>query len=209
MTDPDRSQTMDLVEQAKQGDETAANDLFRRYYERVRRHAHRRVGDKLRRDVDSQDIAQESLIVAARKLPQFDMETRTSLMRWLRVIVENQIRDRVVWQNAECRRRAREVAVTDWDETPPGSDRDEQSPVEELARKERHQAIQDLLDQLDPRYSALIRARHFEGMGWQQIAERFGRPSADAARMMYQKALADLGLLARRQAEGDIEPTTN
>ena len=75
MTDPvDRSQTMDLVEQAKQGDETAANDLFRRYYDRVRRHAHRRVGDKLRRDVDSQDIAQESLIVANRKLPQFEIE---------------------------------------------------------------------------------------------------------------------------------------
>ena len=56
----DLTQSLDLVRSAQNGDGGALNLLFERYYERVRRVVRMRLGNKLRQEMDSGDILQET-----------------------------------------------------------------------------------------------------------------------------------------------------
>ena len=71
------------------------------------------------------------------------------------------------------------------------------SPMDEVDIREQVSMLHAMIDRLPRRYSDLIRARDFEGHDWKHIAKLFGRPSADAARMMYCKAMESLGAMIR------------
>jgi RNA polymerase sigma-70 factor (ECF subfamily) len=66
-----------LIRGALAGDETAFDDLVRRYYEQIYRWALARTGD---RD-DAEDVTQETLVRLHRHLPSFDGRSRFST--WL------------------------------------------------------------------------------------------------------------------------------
>src|SRR6266513_1518219 len=69
-----------LVQRFQAGDEAAFAELYRRYYARLRRACHRRLGDAF-------DAAQAALIRAYRALPRFGGSRR--FYPWLRVIADN------------------------------------------------------------------------------------------------------------------------
>ena len=64
--DLELTQSLDLVRSAQEGDSDALNLLFERYYERVRRVVRMRLGRKLRQEMDSGDILQETFMAAAK-----------------------------------------------------------------------------------------------------------------------------------------------
>ena len=77
-----------LVARFQTGDDDAFADLYQRYFGRLRRYCHRRLGDPH----DAEEAAQEALVRAYRALPRFSGDRR--FYPWLRVIATNVCVDR-------------------------------------------------------------------------------------------------------------------
>jgi RNA polymerase sigma factor (sigma-70 family) len=157
-----------------------------------------RLGGKLRRDFESGDILHESFRVAVQKFEDFELSDEANFIGWLRTIVEHQITDKVDYVDAACRSRGREVEIdaTGADGEPaaihqPSSPRT--APLDALVRQEGAAQVETYLSQLEPAHRDLIVLRDYEGHSWGRIAELLDRPSPDAARMMYNTALFELG----------------
>jgi RNA polymerase sigma-70 factor (ECF subfamily) len=89
-----------LVETAQQGDEAAFTDLYRLYFEPVRRYLEMRLGTT----EDALDLTQQAFVRVLERLPQY-RPTAAPFRAWLFVLVKNLATDRL--RKEGC------VAVTD------------------------------------------------------------------------------------------------
>lgn len=190
--------SMDLVRLAQEGDQKALNELFGRYYPRVKRIASIRLGRQLRRHLDSEDIAQRTFIGAVGAFNKFEMRNERSLIHWLGKIAEHQIRDAADFHHAQKRDSRREVALA--------AVRDAQEsgeivyepiekgpqPLEGLVQNENAEAVLEALNDLRDRYREVIIVRQFEGSDWATVADIVGVATPDAARMLYARAITEL-----------------
>jgi len=195
--------TVDLVREAQHGRADARDELFQRYSTRVLGIVRARLGPRLRRNVESGDIAQEALIEALQSLDRFETRGESSLIRWLATIVQNRISAKAKYFTAERRAAVREVALagtgddegSSIDPPSPGN-----SPSLEVRSVEEQGLIEECLHELPENYRELILLRDFAGTAWEEIADSIGAASPDAARMMHTRARTQLGKLL--QARG-------
>src|SRR3954453_4186757 len=144
-----------LVERFQAGDRDAFDDLYLRYFDRLRRFCQRRVGDP----VEAEEVAQEAFVRALRAMPAFEGERR--FYPWMTVIAGRLCVD-------SHRRRGRS----------------EPSPSVDLGVIEGGQEkIVDLVDvqilrtamgSLAPRHREVLSLREHEGWSYQQIADHYG-----------------------------------
>ncbi|MFT7461898.1 MAG: RNA polymerase sigma-70 factor (subfamily 1) [Pseudohongiellaceae bacterium] len=192
------TRSMDLVRLAQSGDQSALNELFGRYYPRVRRIVGMRLGRQLRNRLDSEDIAQRTFIGAVRAFDRFEMRDELSLLHWLGKIAEHQIRDAADYHHAQKRDSRRDVALValrDAQESGEIVFEPEEkglAPLENLVKSEDSGAVLDALGQLRDRYREVIIVRQYEGSDWSTVAEIVGVSTPDAARMLYARAVAEL-----------------
>lgn len=201
MTDADFLQTALLIRGAQGGDRSAADELFRRYYTRIRPYVEARLGQALRADFGTSDIIQEGFMVALRKLGEFEVHGEDAFVRWMRRIVERQIIDRAKWVGADRRAHHRELRldeVTDSDAAAWEPDSPRTGPFDAAVRGERRTRVQDAFGTLPAHYRRVIRLRLYEQLPWDGIAKLTGRPSPDAARMLFRTAMNELAKLAGR-----------
>lgn len=195
--------TIDLVREAQNGQSAARDELFQRYSDRVLGIVRARIGPKLRRNVESGDIAQEALIEALQALDRFETRGESSLIRWLATIVQNRISARAKFFGAERRSSAHEIALdghgTDGESTidPPSRGK---TPSLEVRNAEEQGLVEECLHELPENYRELILLRDYAGSAWEEVAESIGAASPDAARMMHTRARTQLGKLL--QARG-------
>lgn len=188
--------SVELLRRAQEGDSRALDDLIRRYEERVRRVVRIRMGAQLRGAMESCDLVQETLRVAADKLPAFEPKDQGALLRWLAVIAENQIRAASDKLRAEKRDRGREVPFpTDTSQGPGGGTRN--SPSSLAAAAELQEIYDACVAALPEAYRELILLRDYEESTWEEIAERLGAPSGHAMEQKYYRAQVKLGELLR------------
>ncbi|MHC4922649.1 MAG: RNA polymerase sigma factor, partial [Planctomycetota bacterium] len=90
MSDPDPLK--ELLRRAGTGDNDAAGQIARRYEGELRRYVSRRLGDKLRSRVDTEDLLQSTFFVAMKHLNGLQYEDEGSFKAWLRAVAENKIR---------------------------------------------------------------------------------------------------------------------
>lgn len=201
MSDPkdlELQDTMELINQAREGRMEAYERLFQRYYARVRAVVHRRVGDRIRLDFESGDILQDAMIQAFLSLDRYEVQDNAAFIDWMGGIVENRIRAANRHVHAAKRDRAHEVAFEHIrTAVSSGSLRLEPSagllsPSGEAARKEEGRQMWAALEQLRDRYRRVIVLRHFEDASWDAVAESLDCPSPDAARMLYARATVEL-----------------
>ena len=169
--------TKDLVVRAKVGDRSAENELVRRSLPRLRRFAHGRLPPAVRNGYDTEDIVQDSILQTLQRLPAFDPARPGGLQAYLRVALQNKVKDAV-------RRRARFGSLGDVAEP---VDR-RPSPYDAVEEKEmvaRQEAVLNRLRQSD---RALLVARIELGYDYAHIARLFGKPSPDAARVAVHRA---------------------
>jgi RNA polymerase sigma factor (sigma-70 family) len=74
------------------------------------------------------------------------------------------------------------------------------SPSQNAARREMGALIADAMARLEPDAREVIVLRTLNGFEWSEIGERMGR-SADAARMLWARALRNLGMELREQTK--------
>lgn len=202
---PSGPTTVELVRRTQAGESEARDELFRRYGPRVLVIARTRLGARLRRQLESDDILQEALLEALRGLERFEMRDESSLIRWLAQLVEHRITARASYHGAA--KRSARIASLGEDSTisgAPDSDgpsRDPSAlhpgPRTELEQGEESAALQAALAELPERQRELVLLRDYAGVSWEEVAQEVGAPSAAAARMLHARALVRLGALLR------------
>jgi RNA polymerase sigma factor (sigma-70 family) len=193
-----------LLRLARSGDRTALRELIVHHLDWLRSRVRRRLGDGLRRELDSEDVVQDivaSLLAAGRPAEFHDIDHfRALLIR----VVDTDLRDRIRWSLRERRNRAREERVATDGSSLAGV------PIESVTRPSQHFEQKERLDWiragmagLHPDDQRLLRRRIWQEQSFRTIAEELD-VTEDAARMRVNRALARLArvVAALRGAPG-------
>jgi len=174
--------TFDLVERAKNGDSEALNDLFARYMPSLRRWASGRLPRWTRDMMDTDDLVQETVVRAVKRMDRFESRHEGALQAYLRQAIVNRIRDEV--------RRAKRAPVAEvLDDNAADA---AASPLEDAIGAEALERYEAALGRLRPEEREAIVARVEMDGSYQEVARALGKPSADAARMAVSRALVRL-----------------
>jgi RNA polymerase sigma-70 factor (ECF subfamily) len=174
-----------------------------RVYPRVERLVRARLGAKLRRQVEVEDVVQETFLQTLLRIEKFERRDDATFADWLATIALNQIRAQAVHWSREKRapdrveprgergddavsRRIREISAHST------------GPLSRMLRRERDESLYAALDELSEEQRESIALRHFAGMAFAEIAAKLGKPTEAAAREHYRRSRARLAIVLRR-----------
>lgn len=189
--------TRHLVALAKEGDESATDQLCRAYAERVRWMIRLRMGKELRPKLDSMDVVQDALIHALGGITDFTYENEGDFVRWLSKIAENVLRDNRDWFHAEKRDVRKEFPLGNGERRRCSRPSRVPGPIATttpsviLSRKEDLAKLEKAIDGLKPEYKEVVVLTKIEGMGYQEISDRIGK-SSEAIRKLASRAMTAL-----------------
>ena len=156
-----------LVERWQAGEHAAFDDLYRRYFDRLRSYCQRRVGDRH----IAEEIAQEAFVKALQALPRFAGERR--FYPWVTVIASRLCVD-------HHRRNAR---VQPSDTIDPGTvDGDHGTRLAFLADVDN---LDRAMQRLGPRHLEVLELRERKGMTYQQIADHLDVPQSTVEALLF------------------------
>ena len=176
---PTSESSITLLERARAGDAGAVDALVERYRPRLVRWAAGRLPAYARDLSDTQDLVQETLVRAFRKIGGIEIRGEGSLQAYLRQALLNRIRMEI----RRVRRRPAGAPLTEEVQSM------EASPLERAIGRQGLDEYERGLNMLRPEERELIIARFEFGFSNAEIAAAFGKPSANAARMALQRAL--------------------
>jgi RNA polymerase sigma factor (sigma-70 family) len=174
--------TVDLLARAKAGDREATDRLFARCLPALRRWASGRLPRWTRDLMDTDDLVQETVVRAFKRIDSFESRHDGALQAYLRQAVVNRIRD-------EIRRTKRSPTAVELDENQGDGGR---SALDLAIGHEAVERYEAALARLRPEEREAIVARVELDGSYQAVAEALGKPSADAARMAVSRALLRL-----------------
>jgi RNA polymerase sigma-70 factor (ECF subfamily) len=145
-----------LVERTQAGDLAAFDDLYRRYFPRLRRFCMRYLDDP----ADAEEVAQEALARAYRAIASLGGDRR--FYPWLSVIAKRLCID-------HYRRTSRLELHADVE-----SELFEPAPEERLLAAADYAILEQALDRLNPRHRDVLQRREIEGWSYQRIADAYG-----------------------------------
>ncbi len=166
----------DLVAAVRAGDDSAFEELYRRYQPRIARFICGMLHDAAR----CEDVAQEAFLSALRRMRATDAEI--NFKPWIYQIARNAAID-------SYRRKNHAVEVSmDADDGLRASDRTrlvglEGSPDAALVTKERMDHLQGAFDELSDVHTRVLVMRELEGMSYREIGEKLEltRPAVESA----------------------------
>jgi RNA polymerase sigma-70 factor (ECF subfamily) len=179
-----------LLERARSGDHQALERLCERYLPRLRRWASGRLPGAARDLIDTNDLAQETLIRVLQRLEVSELRSSFAFNAYLRQALLNRILDEV----RRTKRRPGAVEITDI-HADPGP-----SPLEEAIGSDVAARYEAALARLRPEEREAVVARIELGQSYDEVAEALGKASADAARMAVSRALVRLAKEMNRGA---------
>jgi RNA polymerase sigma-70 factor (ECF subfamily) len=194
---PQVEETPALLSRARSGDRSAANEVFTRYEERIRRIVRVRLGPSLRRWADSGDLVQETCRSALADLDRVPLGSGLDFLDWLARIATNRIRDLADQKNAMKRELGRErpiAAGSGGAHLPPDP---RSSPSEHAFRAELREILDEAVGALPDNYREVIVLRDYQGVDWPEIARVLSTPSLHAAQQLHQRAWIKVRILAR------------
>ena len=203
------SETEALVRRAQKGDAQALNDLFARYHGTMLEVARRKLGAKLRRKEEPDDLAQTTFREATRDFKNYEYRGEDSLLRWLVQILQNKIRDKAEFYSASKRDTSQEIAL----EGAPDPERDAPAAIEppshdlsvtrQVRRDEQIELLHEALKDLSDEHRQAITLVFFRGMQLRDAGREMGGKSEDAVRMMLRRAEGKLNELLKRKLGED------
>ena len=168
----DDDRTLALVNRAREGDEDAYERLFAISYERLRLYVRMRLGRALRGKLESDDVLQDTYVLAHEAFASFRWHGPTSFSRWLCRIAENRIRGLVDFHAAAKRTPpeglARVSRILERVEDSAGG------PASRVARSEETTRLVGALDAMDDEPRELLMLRFYAGMSYDEIAALTG-----------------------------------
>jgi RNA polymerase sigma-70 factor (ECF subfamily) len=183
----DLESTANLLIGARRGDEAARNRLFHRYYAKLRAVAHGRLAPYQRTLADTDDLVQNTLHKAFRRLEQFEYRGEGAFLAYLRKILQNEIL-----------LAARKVARQRTDGAPDDEYLDpRETPSDVVARLQTFERYEQALGRLTETQRQAVIMRIDFGLSYQEIADALGKPTANAAHMFVARAVARVARLMR------------
>jgi RNA polymerase sigma-70 factor (ECF subfamily) len=182
--------TVDLLAMARGGSERAREVLFARCVPPVRRWARGRLPAGARGMLETQDVVQEAVYHVLQRLDSFEARHEGALQAYLRQAVLNRIRD-------EARRVERRPVAVELEDRHADS---AASPLERAIGRDEVERYEAAMQRLRPLHREAIIARIEMQNSYEEIAQAFGRPSANAARSLVVRALYHLYEEMRRGA---------
>jgi RNA polymerase sigma-70 factor (ECF subfamily) len=176
---PDLDSTASLLARIREGSDDARERLFARVLPVLQRWAHRRLPDRARDMLDTDDLVQVTLLRALVRLDSFEWRGEGAFLAYLRQVLLNAIRERI----RRASRRPDHVGLdeTVLDQIPEAL----QAEAGGTLRGDYEPALAALSD--EAREAVLMR---FEfDYSYAEIAQALKKPSPDAARMIVQRAL--------------------
>lgn len=176
--------SIELLARLQAGDTDAQDALLARYLPRLQRWASGRLSRGLRTMRETGDLVQEVLIAALPHLPSLEIRTEAALQDYLRRAVRNRIID--------LHRRSGRRPVR---QTMPDADAvvaQDASPLERAIGVEALERYERALDRLSPDDRQTVFLRVEFDLDWAELAEQTGKPTPDAARMAFKRAVRRL-----------------
>ncbi len=203
---PELSYSMELVHKVRDGEGGAMDELLERYQPRMRRIIAIKMGPKLRRQIDVEDILQEVFLIVFHKIEGLELRSKASILRWMAKIAQNVLHDKVHYFSAQKRSHEREVPLQ---ELAPSSDiLDPQisagatSPSERAARSELQELVDRQVENLEPAdYREVILLRDYQECEWEEIGSLLDRPTVSATQGLYRRAHLKLRERMRKHLE--------
>jgi RNA polymerase sigma-70 factor (ECF subfamily) len=171
-----------LIARARAGDTLAGQRLLARLLPVLRRWARHRFPSRIRDARDTEDLVQDVLLRAFRRIDSFENRGEGAFLAYLRQILLNAVRD-------DARRSDRRPLPSSLDETLPDT---APSVVEQAIGAERLRRFEEALATLPEEQQQAVILRIEFGYSHARIAEALGKPSPDAARVMVSRALVRL-----------------
>jgi RNA polymerase sigma factor (sigma-70 family) len=179
---PGLTNTIDLLDRFKQGDEEAVGQLLERSMPPLKRWARGRLPQWARGLAETGDLVQEAVIRTLPRLKTFEAKHPGALQAYLRQAITNHIRD-------EIRKVNTRPSPTDLRESLPSAG---PSPLEEAIGHEALARYEAALETLRPADREAIIARLELQQSYEEVAIALAKPTADAARMAVIRAVKAL-----------------
>lgn len=189
------AETTRLVAQAQAGSDASLEQLFDRYLPRVRQMVALRLGQRLAQIESAEDLVQETLLEAFRKLGDFEHRSVGSFRNWLAAIATNRIRERARRSSTRKRGSGAERRFSDFDTrvlTDSIFAGREISPPENAQESELAALIEDALLALPERDRQVIELRRIAEMTFEEIAAELGLANEASARAQFARSLRRL-----------------
>ena len=189
--------TQELVILAKEGDDSALEQLCRVYGERVRRIIRLRMGKEIRSKLDSMDLVQDALLSALGGLGDFTYKNEGDFLRWLSKITQNALRDNLDKLYTDKRDIRKEVRLESYEPTTgsgfvgtPGAI-EATTPSLIMSKKEDLDKLEKAIDELKPDYREVIVLSKIDGLSYKEIGDRLGK-SIDSVGHLLSRAMVAL-----------------
>ncbi|MCA9758032.1 MAG: sigma-70 family RNA polymerase sigma factor [Candidatus Eisenbacteria bacterium] len=180
--------SVELLRRVQEGDEAALERLCARYLPALTRWAAGRLPSRARHLTETADLVQETMVRAIRNVPAFEPTRDGALLAYLRTALHNRVRD-------ELRRSERHPDHVELDEEMAHA---APTPLETLIGREASSRYEAALQNLRVSDREAVIGRLELGLTFEELADALGKPSADAARMTFRRAL---GLLAEEMRD--------
>ena len=195
------SELADLLGRAADGDEDAAGELVRHYERPVRKTIHFRLGPELRARVDTDDIFQSTIATAIHDLPNVSFRGEKAFVGWLRTIAERRVQMAVRHHRAQ-KRDVRKDLPLDAAERVAGK---LTSPTKGAVRAELTIGVQQAIARLPEEERRVVELHSYEGLSFQEVAERLGLRNKNQAYRIFENALNRMGDLIESE-HGEASP---
>jgi RNA polymerase sigma-70 factor (ECF subfamily) len=196
---PTPNDTQILLDQARDGDVAAVDQLLARHREPVRRLIDLRLDPAIVQRLDASDVVQDVLLEASRRLQEYLKNPAMPFHLWLRHIAKDHIIDAHRRHHQAQKRgvhREQPLARPGWMDRSSmelaGQLMDpERTPASAAIQEELQRRLHAALQQLDDDDREVILMRHFEQLGNQEVADALQLSEA-AASMRYLRAIRRL-----------------
>ena len=178
----DAESTESLLARMRRGDAHATEALFRRCLPVLRRWARGRLPHEARDLADTEDLVQDTVLNALRRLDAFDCRGEGALQAYLRQALANRIKD-------EIRRTRRRPAH---DELPLDAADQGVTPLEQAIGRENLERYETALDRLRPGDREAVIGRVELQLSYEELAGALDKPSPNAARVAAIRAVKRL-----------------
>jgi RNA polymerase sigma-70 factor (ECF subfamily) len=185
-----------FLERAREGDQSAIEELFKRYRGRLRKAIAMRIDRRLAARVDASDVLQETYLEAFRRLPKYLSQEEMPFYLWLHWIA----REKVLALHRRHLGAGKRAVTYEAPLLPADTSATfvsaviagrEPSPSQALAKTELAERLRQAMGQLDDDERDLILWRHFEQLSARDMAQLM-KISEAAASKRYIRAVERL-----------------
>lgn len=180
-----------LLDDARRGSLEALGELFERSRPWLLSLASRALFHEQRSKISAADCVQDAFLEAQRDFARFEGRTKAEFLGWLKRILMNNLADHRRRFTCQIRDVQLERSLSEVNARTPLTSGDA-NPVERVAAEEQARRLREALSALPRPYRRVLQLRLDEGLTFAEIAKRMHRPSEDAARKLWARAVQSL-----------------